>query len=491
MCVLSMYNILLEYIMLTLICLFLTHTLAAIPDDIPDIYCQGLIGLIGASCDMTTHRCVKTLPGLPPYMTAHDCSAPVIEATAAEYDRLRQIVLANLRPSNTAERYRISHSREIHLHLSLPYFEFLRRAPPISTHGVYRDIRVLLDDFQGSFDSIKAMVDIYLTIPGVKWVSSPSNFVQMVETYLYRPWGQLVPWFSGENPNDVRESQRRAILETYDGVIQETRLFTDDISGVIKSYLGGPAVSRNIEKVFLYHSVKQDLSVDGIVVRFGYDDYMEYDLAVREAVNEITDYRNGNPGNDENACKWLLAIYEEMVTSSFASRPKLAPIEKLQFFDFDDGFRKLFSANVIVYPIPPLYFVFDECLTQVEVNDEIPAFETIDLIINSLLERTVIRLCFYRRQVLISILLTVIKDIGWTDIYARIHNTRSIGEWKSFTAFKSRPMHFAAGLHHLWSSIEVTHPEVPEDITIAFAKIVRRTQFVPESFRRFRGYWDT
>ena len=137
----------LEYIMLTLvvICLLVNETLAAIPgqipDDIPDLYCQGLIGLIGASCDLTRTRCVKTLPGFPPYITDHECSTTAIEATAAEYERLRRIALEYLHPSDSADSSRISHSLEIHQHISLSYFEFLRRAPPGSTTTWYRDIK--------------------------------------------------------------------------------------------------------------------------------------------------------------------------------------------------------------------------------------------------------------------------------------------------------------------------------------------------------------
>jgi hypothetical protein len=63
-------------------------------------------------------RCVKTRPDMHPYMTAHDCSASAIEATAAEYDRLRQIVLENLHPRNAERSDRVSHSLEIHEHLS-------------------------------------------------------------------------------------------------------------------------------------------------------------------------------------------------------------------------------------------------------------------------------------------------------------------------------------------------------------------------------------
>ena len=440
-----------EYIIPTLVGIYrlITGTPTVIPADVPSLYCGGLIGPIGASCDMTTNRCVKTLPGLPSFVTEHDCSASAIEATATEYDRLRQLVLKNLRPSDSAGRSSTSHSLEILEHLSLSYSEFLKKAPPASTKIKYSDIGLYKHDFQGSFDSIKAMVDIYLTIPGVKWVGALPTLHIVSEM---EPHGG---WLRGPNPNAIREARlRRSVNEA-------------------------PPVSRNLEKVFVYRQARDHLP-------FGYDDFLEYDLAVRGAVNEITEYRNENPGNDENACEWLLGMYLEMVKSSYASRPKLAPIENELGFDFDDGFRRLIAPPTLVphpYPSPVTNFI-----TENLVGGPLylmPKVETIDAMINAVTGIRGSAMARGRRNAYLSILLTVINDIGWTDIYRRIQMARSKDDWVQMTAFKARPEHYAQGLIFFWFTlVDYCLSSVTKEMTSAFAKILRLAPLDLDSFKR-------
>jgi hypothetical protein len=183
-------------------------------------------------------------------------------------------------------------------------------------------------------------------------------------------------------------------------------------------------------------------------------------------------------------------MYQLMVTQSVLSRPKLSQIEGEWDCSHDDGFIRLMSPPVPVhhtFPSPVTNFI-TEALVGGPVDDVIPEVETIQAMIflddfvddaNPLGNPIEFPLSISFAG---SVFLTLIKDIGWTDVYDRIKSARSEAEWVTMTAFKARPEHYSRALIEFWLNLVDRMTVVPREMTIAFAKILRLTRFDHDSF---------
>ena len=140
-----------------------------VTDEVRSRFCFVSTGAQGTVCEEESHLCAIPQHGAL-ILTNHNCSTDAINATAVRYTNLRQVVLSHI---NTTFVKRFEFMDQLALGEYRDFIEFPR---PFDQAGMEMNITLLPQYLNGSTAAVRALLEIYLTIPGVNWsIYSPGS----------------------------------------------------------------------------------------------------------------------------------------------------------------------------------------------------------------------------------------------------------------------------------------------------------------------------
>lgn len=271
---------------------------ASLPDGMRDRYCYCVVSAGIGTCDTGTDLCVAEISEGMAVQTAFNCSESTITETSVRYDRLRSVIQGAVDPD---ERLRFDFMFQI----SGNYSDFLNYPRRYDQAGSLRNSSRVGTYLSNCTDAVRALVDLYLTIPGVNW-RIPSHTLS----------AEPKPAETVEAPQDGEDGEYRFKLKIVRGSLIQ-KMPEAVVDHVVASLI------RNFEKEKL--SKVKAYALASHLMRLTDADHEEFGQAIREAVSAIDVFRRVHPGqNDGQVRSWLVWLYSIMTENAVAIIPPLS-----------------------------------------------------------------------------------------------------------------------------------------------------------------------
>jgi hypothetical protein len=369
---------------------------------IKDKYCVGLSGIVSSTC--RDNRCV-----IPNGSSELDCSDKEIQGVTNRYVSLRRRVLGSYDPS--AVGFFGTYPFEA---IGRDYESFLVSSRPLCAEAS-RDITDFSRALKGSTDAMRALIEVYLTIPGVNWVCGNHEayiFDDRYDSFL-------------NDISDAEENYRIAVTEVYVKLGEE---LLDRVADEIFSFLN--LASLAIKRVQVYLDAKR-------LVRFTTEDHYLFGERVKEAINQLDDLRKIRPDLDGLIQRGYTWLYYVILHDAIALRPK-------RFVYFTSSFANSphRHASTILDSVPNLFTaIYDtpsSCLLRKPSADDLRPWTKIPL--RGFKFGTINPGATFR------IYADMFTEQGYPELAKVIQDQLTAKEEMSFMVFQPRPEHYAETL---------------------------------------------